>query len=121
MEKKTDLRILKTHNALCDTFLQMLSEKRFEDITVNELCDRAMIRRATFYKHFADKYDFFAFFIRQTEESFITADKDYQNHKSSYEYLLFLFRECINFFKEHDRLVESILKSNMLSTMVDIF
>ena len=28
----------------------------------NELCDEAMIRRATFYKHFADKYDFFFFF-----------------------------------------------------------
>ena len=65
MEQKMDLRIRKTYKALKDTFLELLSEKKFEDITVNELCERAMVRRATFYKHFADKYDFFAFFIRE--------------------------------------------------------
>jgi hypothetical protein len=33
-----------------------------DGVTVNELCDEAMIRRAAFHKHFADKYDFFFFF-----------------------------------------------------------
>ena len=42
MEEKTDLRILKTRKALSDAFLVLLCEKRFEDITVSELCDRAM-------------------------------------------------------------------------------
>ena len=28
------------------------------------LCDRAMIRRTTFYKHFRDKNDYFAFLYR---------------------------------------------------------
>ena len=62
MEEKTDLRIRKTYKALCDAFVNILEKKRFDDLTVNELCDEAMIRRATFYKHFADKYDFFFFF-----------------------------------------------------------
>ena len=62
MEEKTDLRIRKTYKALCDAFVTILEKKRFDDLTVNELCDEAMIRRATFYKHFADKYDFFSFF-----------------------------------------------------------
>ncbi|MFR7670084.1 MAG: hypothetical protein ACLU0O_04550 [Collinsella sp.] len=35
----------------------------FEDLTVAMLCDRAMIRRTTFYKHFRDKNDYFAFYI----------------------------------------------------------
>lgn len=63
MEEKTDLRIRKTYKALCDAFVTILEKKRFDDLTVNELCDEAMIRRATFYKHFADKYDFFFFFL----------------------------------------------------------
>ena len=66
MEKKVDLRILKTHKALCETFSTLLEEKKFEEITVNELCQRAMVRRATFYKHFADKYEYFASLVEKT-------------------------------------------------------
>ena len=55
MEEKTDLRIRKPYKALCDAFVTILEKKRFDDLTVNELCDEAMIRRATFYKHFADQ------------------------------------------------------------------
>ena len=58
MEEKTDLRIRKTYKALCDAFVTILEKKRFDDLTVNELCDEATIRRATFYKHFADMISF---------------------------------------------------------------
>ena len=61
MEKKLDLRIQKTYQALHNAFTILLEEKNFEEITVNELCDAAMIRRTTFYKHFADKYEYFQF------------------------------------------------------------
>ena len=35
-----------------------------ENDTVKEICDAAVIRRPTFYKHFLDKYDFLSFFIK---------------------------------------------------------
>ena len=50
-----DLRVQKTYRALFGAFTELLEEHRFEDITVAMLCERAMIRRTTFYKHFADK------------------------------------------------------------------
>ena len=50
-----DLRVQKTYRALFAAFTELLEEHRFEDVTVAMLCDRAMIRRTTFYKHFADK------------------------------------------------------------------
>ena len=46
MEEKTDLRIRKPYKALCDAFVTILEKKRFDDLTVNELCDEAMIRCA---------------------------------------------------------------------------
>lgn len=76
MEEKTDLRIRKPYKALCDAFVTILEKKRFDDLTVNELCDEATIRRAAFYKHFADKYDFFSFFIRQKQDQFISQAKE---------------------------------------------
>ena len=58
---KQDLRITKTYRALTEAFFELLSQKKFEDITVNEICNRAVVRRATFYKHFGDKFEFFVF------------------------------------------------------------
>lgn len=36
----------------------LLKKKSFDDITVLEICEYAGVHRATFYKHFVDKYDF---------------------------------------------------------------
>lgn len=121
MEEKTDLRIVKTYKALGDAFMELLEEKSFDHITVNELCDRAMVRRATFYKHFADKYDFFAFFIRQIRDGFNKEKAPYQENGCFPEgYYIYLFRECIHFIKQHEKLVKNVLKSNMLGTLIEI-
>ncbi len=48
----------------------MLKEMRFEDIKVSDLCERAMIRKSTFYKHFGDKYELLAFAVRREQEKF---------------------------------------------------
>lgn len=120
-EKKTDLRIQKTYKALCDTFLNLLSEKRFEEITVNELCEQALVRRATFYKHFADKYEFFGFFIRQIQESFNAEEQKMPHSDKPHAYFIYLFEKCIHYFKQHEKLVNSVIKSNMFPTLLEIF
>lgn len=121
MEEKTDLRIRKTYKALCDAFVKILEKKRFDDLTVNELCDEAMIRRATFYKHFADKYDFFSFFIRQKQDQFISQAKEETPPNGIYAYTLYLTKRSILYFKEHETLIQNILKSDMSASLLDIF
>lgn len=44
MEKKKDLRVQKTYSALMAAFEALMAEETFDDITVNELCARALIR-----------------------------------------------------------------------------
>ena len=58
MKNKTDVRVLKTKEKLNKALRSLLTEKGISDITVNEICDRAGIRRATFYKHYSDKIAF---------------------------------------------------------------
>ena len=122
MNTKTDLRIIKTHKALCESFAALIEKKKFEEITVNELCDHAMIRRATFYKHFADKYEFFAFFVQQIQESIIKQYSGTQANSpgSSSEYYLFVFHGAIRFLSGHIQLVNNILHSSVFSTLLDI-
>lgn len=55
MEKKTDLRVIRTKNLIRNTFLQLLEEKDFDEITVRDLTTRAEINRGTFYVHYKDK------------------------------------------------------------------
>ena len=71
VKRKEDLRVTRTKKALTDMLRALLETKRFEDITVNELCEKAKIRRATFYKHFDDKYAFLAYiaFLRDWNEN----------------------------------------------------
>src|SRR5260221_7231882 len=36
--------------------MSLMVEGDFESITVNDICERAMVHRTTFYKHYEDKY-----------------------------------------------------------------
>ena len=56
MDKKTDLRIQRTQKAIIDTFYELLEEKHFSQITIIDICEKALINRGTFYTHFQDKY-----------------------------------------------------------------
>lgn len=108
LKKKLDYQIEKTYMCLHNAFTALLGEKRFENITVNELCQRAMLRRTTFYKHFADKYEYFVFYCKEVCAAFHSQlplelfPDNVQNY--SLQMCSFLFR----FMSEHQQLVNNI-------------
>ncbi len=55
-EKPVDLRVRRTRHLLQQAFMELMAEKDFQAITVQDIADRAMVNRATFYDHFVDKY-----------------------------------------------------------------
>ena len=55
-EAREDPRVTRTRNLIRDALDQMLEEKPFSDISVQDIAERATINRATFYAHFEDKY-----------------------------------------------------------------
>lgn len=54
---KVDRRILKTQEALKTAVIELMTEKSFDDITIQDLSDRANVSRGTVYLHYMDKYD----------------------------------------------------------------
>jgi AcrR family transcriptional regulator len=54
--KPLDLRVRRTRHLLQQAFMELMTEKDFQAITVQDIADRAMVNRATFYDHFVDKY-----------------------------------------------------------------
>ena len=64
-EEKLDPRVKRTRNLILQSFSDLLAEKSFESISVQDVTDKAEINRATFYKHFVDKYKLLDYWIRQ--------------------------------------------------------
>ena len=52
-----DRRVKRTKKAISDAVWSLMQEKNFEDLSVNDICDRAEISRTTFYYYYVDKYD----------------------------------------------------------------
>jgi AcrR family transcriptional regulator len=52
-----DLRVVRTRKMLRDAMITLAIQKGFSAITVNDIVELAMVNRATFYRHYQDKYD----------------------------------------------------------------
>src|SRR5512139_3251865 len=53
--RPTDRRVLRTRATLREALVRLILERGWDDISVQDVCDRANVGRSTFYSHFADK------------------------------------------------------------------
>ena len=115
----TDLRIQKTYAALTREFTALLKEKRFEQITVKELCDAAMVRTATFYNHFSDKYEFADFVIRDALDSYRGDDSELQRLAGP-EYYEQLLYHAFDLLENNRELLRSLASDSMLWSIGEV-
>ena len=54
---KVDRRVLKSREAIKKAILELMAEKGFDDITIQDIADRANVNRGTIYLHYTDKFD----------------------------------------------------------------
>lgn len=83
-QESGDLRVRRTHKLLWEALMGLMTEQDFETISVKEICDRAMVHRTTFYKHYEDKYDLLARGMQQTHERLIAELEPLGKDSSSY-------------------------------------
>lgn len=57
LQNKHDIRTKRTHQQIRDALIDLIFEKHFDNITVGDITNRAMINRSTFYRYYQDKYD----------------------------------------------------------------
>lgn len=79
-EVKTDRRIIKSREAINKAFLELFLEKEFEQITINDIADRANVNRGTIYLHYLDKYDLLDKCIEEHLKRLISFCSHNENH-----------------------------------------
>jgi AcrR family transcriptional regulator len=57
--KKLDKRVIRTRHAIQWALIDLIVERGYEDVTVQQILDRANVGRSTFYVHFRDKEEVF--------------------------------------------------------------
>ena len=67
-QDKPDRRSQRTRRLVISAMLELMAEKSYDAITVQDLLDRANIGRSTFYSHYFDKEDVLASLAEQMLE-----------------------------------------------------
>ena len=120
MNKKIDLRILKTKKLLYNSLIKLIKDKQFEDIKVADICNDALVNRSTFYAHYSDKYDLLVDFINDLKDTMLQdleQNEQIVNTKKYYMEMISLILEHIDSKKD---IYYSILISNRSGIIVDI-
>ena len=121
MEKKDDLRVIKTRNLIYQTLLELMKEKTFEEIKVSDICSKAMINRSTFYAHYEDKYELLVDFLSNLKEEFVKElNKDNNEYLSIREYYIRLISLFLDHIDSKRDVYNSIMVNNRSSIMMDI-
>ncbi|MEC0270445.1 TetR/AcrR family transcriptional regulator [Paenibacillus anseongense] len=71
--KNIDRRIKRSLRLLKQSFLELMKEKKFASITIQDITDRADVNRSTFYAHFSDKYALLDLIIREHFQNLLTS------------------------------------------------
>lgn len=109
--KNLDLRIRRTYKLLSDSLISLLTEKSFDDIRISDICNKAMIHRTTFYKHFEDKYQLLDFLLRQLIHDF--EERSLQNTTiNQKQYYTNLFRLLLEHMSENRKMYSIGLLNN---------
>ncbi len=112
--KKEKIGAQRTRKLLSNALFQMVETKPFENISVMDICQEALVPRSTFYNYFEDKYDLLNFCIEIMLESFAQGVQlDLTNDNN----FMGLVNNVIDFLLENKKKLQNISRTNSNGTI----
>lgn len=112
--KKSDRRPVRTRKSLRDALIELILEKHYDDITVQNIIDRADVGRSTFYTHYRDKEDLFRGDWERFLDFFVQ-HIDFDNiEKGRFVPIKHLFQHLMDFHPFYRALVKSNKSDQLL-------
>ena len=105
---------------LLNTLMEMLKEKRIEDIVISDLIEKAGVGRVSFYRNYSSKEDIL---IQEERRLFQIWNDDYNARNTNND--LDFNEELLNYYKNHSDFyltlynsgLESIIMNTIISSM----
>lgn len=101
---KQDRRVRRTRRALREAMLDLVVEKGYQAVTVQDIIDRADVARSTFYAHFTDKHDLLRTGLDELRDGLRPAGDGRSTRLFGFS--LHLFRHC----RDNERLLPALMK-----------
>lgn len=105
----------RTRRQIIESFMHVLQTKRFSSITIQDICDEALIHRTTFYRYYEDKYSLLRDFIYHLSEELIRLNENSNTDT---------FRVLVDYIEENFVLFENTLLGSdghiLFKSMVNI-
>ncbi len=92
---QNDKRVVRSRKMLTDAFLELINEKRYQEITVKDIAERAAVGHRTFYRHFENISDLMLYLVTNHYETllsrmipFTQESANFTNGQILFEYVL---------------------------------
>jgi AcrR family transcriptional regulator len=112
-----DPRVKRTQKLLWEALHTLLEERSFEEISVTDICEEAMINRTTFYKHFESKYDLLSFGIKHDQETIHRKQRQARNAEEREQGLAQLLERIASDYHYYEHLLVD-KEEQLLSTLL---
>ncbi len=126
-DEKLDPRVKRTRGLILQSFMDLVAEKNFETVSVQDITDKAQINRATFYAHFQDKYALLDYsisqmFMQEIEKRTLsvchyTPDNLRNLILAVCEFLSRLHSDCAQPHQQFESLVEGTIKKQIFDLL----
>ena len=99
-----------TKEDIKEALIQLLSEERFDTISISKLCKRARINRGTFYLHYQDKYQM----VDSLKNDIISQLSSYSLFEAENEYPKKLMIAKFHILRANERLINALTRSHYI-------
>ncbi|WP_350453695.1 TetR/AcrR family transcriptional regulator [Slackia heliotrinireducens] len=98
-----DRRVAYTKRMIKEALFELIAESDVSEITIKEICAKADINRATFYRHYQDIYDLYLQVTEELSEPTLTKNRDNESFLEALPEQLELTKSHQAFFRSSYR------------------
>jgi AcrR family transcriptional regulator len=114
---ESSAKSLQTKKILAEHLISMLENQSFKKITVNDICQHAMISRSAFYLHFEDKYSLLSYCM----EMELLRWAEVMQCSDFHSYLVFVLNEILKKRNFYNNTFVSVQDSELYAMFYTLF
>jgi len=121
--QKMDPRIVRSQALLKTALIELIKEKNFDEITIQNIADRSTLNRVTFYLHYSNKYDLLYHLTQDLiqEELRTISLPETDGGSVSYEDSIAVIQRYFEFIQKNADLIRSLIGENgVLAFILDL-